>query len=120
MKLRFLIDENVTPCLKFVLNEWGYSAEAVSLRGDLRSLPDEDILSTAVKENRVVVTFNTDHFEELQADYAEQGWHHSGIVVCREQEGYVNFTKVLAWMRNLLKTESPSSLADQLRHLHTY
>jgi len=118
--VRFLVDEDVSPCLKFVLQEWGHSADAVGLREDLASEADDVILAAAECEQRVLVTFNADHFEALHQECRAAGRSHPGIVVCARQEGYRSFDRLLRWMRNMLAAVSPEDFANDLHYLHTF
>ena len=118
--MRFLVDESVSPCLKFVLGAWGHDADAVGLRADLQGESDTTILATAAAERRVVVTFDTEDYERLHSELLAAGRHHAGILVCRQQEGYRNFGRLLRWMRNLLGTMAEGDFQGKVYHLHTF
>lgn len=118
--MRFLVDENVSPCLKFILDVWGHDAQAVNLRHDLRGEPDEVVMSVAATEGRIVVSFNVDHYRRLHEDYQNAGHSHPGIIVCTQQEGYERFGNVVTWMGNLLATVPESALRNDVHYLHTY
>jgi hypothetical protein len=120
VKPKFLIDEDVYTCLKFILAERGYDADAVELRRDLDSKSDEQIMEAAVREERVVITFNVGDYEGLHDAYVEEGRSHPGVIVCRQQEGYRNFGRLLRWMGALLKTVREVGYANQLLRLHTF
>jgi len=117
--MRFLVDEDVFVCLKFILDEWGHDADAVQLVG-LQGSSDQDVLSHAVNEQRVIVTFNTNDFEQLHEECQEQGRDHPGIVVCQQQDGYENFGRMLRWMRAMLETVGPARFANTILYLHTF
>ncbi len=57
-KLRFLLDENVPVELGAALADRGHDVASVS--ADLRSADDPTILAFAVREVRVLLTFDTD------------------------------------------------------------
>jgi hypothetical protein len=118
--VRFLLDEDVFPCLKFILEEWGHEADSVTLRPGLLSQPDPVLLSRASQENRVFVTFNIKHFEELHQEYQDTGQEHAGIIVCRKLDGYENFHRLLRWMRNILKTVLLAQFPNSIYYLHIY
>ncbi len=118
--MRFLLDEDVFPCLKFILEEWKHEAVSAALRPDLAGEPDEHILATAVSEGRVVITFNIEHFEELHQDYRHTAQKHPGIIVCRHVEGYENFHRLLRWMRNILQTVPLVQFPNTIYHLHNF
>ncbi len=118
--MRFLVDEDVFHCLRFVLDEWGHDADHVSLRSDLLSKDDDTILRQAAAEGRVVITFNTPDDERLHKAYQVEGRSHAGVLCCRQYETYAQFSRLLDHMRNLLKTETEASLGNAVRYLHTY
>ena len=117
--MKFLVDEDVFPCLKFILDEWGHDAEAVELAG-LEAWPDPDVLDEAARQGRVLVTFNVVDFERLDRQYRARGQAHAGIIVCRKLEGYRNFHQIIAWMRNLLATARPEDFPGRVHYVHTY
>lgn len=118
--MRFLIDEDVHECLKFILAEWKHEADHVKLRPELGAEPDAVILATATSENRVIITYNTADYEGLHDHYRRQGQNHAGIICCRKLDGYRNFDRILAWMANLLKTEDEVTLRNRVCYLHSY
>ena len=113
------MDENVTPCLMFVLQERGHDASCAGFRADLEGESDEIVLAQAAHENRVVITHNYGHYEPLHAHYREVGRPHAGIIVCTEQDGYRSFARFLRWMSNLLATVRPDEFRNNLYYLHT-
>ena len=117
--MRFLTDENVSPCLAFILTEWGHDGQSAKLRGDLRNQPDAEVMRKAVAEQRVVITFNTQDYEGLHEKLIADGSHHPGIVVCT-QMGYEGFERLLSWMRKMLSILGPDEFADRVHYLHTY
>jgi hypothetical protein len=118
--MRFLVDENVSPCLKYILEAWGHDADAVGLRGDLASEDDREIMRAAIREERILVTFNISHYENLHEECIATGCDHPGMVVCIQQEGYANFGRIVRWMENLLKTVPVGALPNNIYYLHTY
>ena len=118
--MRFLVDEDVFTCLKFILEEWGHEADAVTLRPKLLSAPDEVLLTRATQEDRIFITFNIEHFEQLHQEYQEAGRYHGGIVVCRDPSGYHNFHRLLGWLRTMLGVVPPAQFPNTLHYLHTF
>ena len=78
--MRFLLDENVFPCLKFVLEERGHDVRAVSLDAGLRQLSDEQLFNRAIREGRAVITFNRTHYEHLADEARADGRGHPGVI----------------------------------------
>ena len=117
--MRFLVDENVSPCLAFILAEWGYDSDSILLRG-MESAPDAVVLDAAIAEDRIVITFNGPDYEVLHAALLDSDGHHPGIVICR-QVNYQGFSKLLAQMRLMLDTfGSPADYADKVRYSATF
>ena len=118
--MRFLVDEDVFECVKFLLDEWGHDAHHVKLRPDLISEEDPAILARAVDEDRIVITFNAEDYEILHRQYQNRDSSHAGIVCCRQVKGYQNFMLVIGWLKRMLRTETPDTLRNRLVYLHTY
>jgi hypothetical protein len=86
MKIRFLIDENLTPRLKAAL--WRYSPEIDVLRvGDegapVRGTLDPEILLYLETSRRLLVTDNRSSIPGHVADHAAAGRRHWGIAWTR-------------------------------------
>jgi len=117
--MRFLVDEDVQTCLVFYLEDWGHSAAHVKYRADLVEEDDPVVLAAAVREGRVIVTYNVTDYEDLHRQYQAAAQHHLGIIVSRQQRA-ASFRNTLRWMGNLLRALSASDLADQVHYLHTF
>jgi predicted nuclease of predicted toxin-antitoxin system len=52
---------------------------------DNQSIPDEEVLAFAVTEERIVVTFNYNHFKRLHRFYPD----HFGIIICTEDRDFI-------------------------------
>ena len=117
--MKFLVDEDVSPCLAFMLTEWDHASDSVVLRG-MASAPDEAVLDAAIAESRIVITFNGPDYEVLHAALLDRDAHHPGIVVC-PQVSYSGFGKMLAQIRLMLDTfSSPSDYADKVRYTASF
>ena len=101
-RARFLFDENIGRSVAEHFISLEYDVLSVVLRSDLRGSPDEALLRTAVEENRVLVTYDT--------DFAELVFHshvpHRGVVLLRLHHMTPRHTiavleKVLAEMANV-------------------
>ena len=55
---RFILDENMSPDIAVLLNDQGHDAIAISQIAP--RTPDPDVLAWAVRENRILATFDTD------------------------------------------------------------
>lgn len=118
--MRFLIDEDMFTCLKFLLDAWGHDADAVCLNRNLVASPDHLILHWAADEQRVVITFNTGDYETLHEQHRMQSRNHAGIIVCRKLDGYRNFHLIVRWMENLLDSVQPHEFSNSIHYLHSF
>jgi hypothetical protein len=119
--VRFLIDENFNPCLKFILDEWGHDARAVALEPALRGLADEVLFGLAVAEKRAIVTFNRSHYVRLAEAARGTGQDHPGLVTCPDRKGYAGFADVVHWMRRMLAGAAVEvSLCNEVRRLESF
>ena len=77
MKLRFLVDVNVGLCVVKWLREQGYDAAAVQEIDPF--MRDRDIIALAVREDRIIITMDTDFGELIY----RAGYRHRGILLLR-------------------------------------
>ncbi len=84
MKPRLYLDEDVLPALARVLRSAGYDVmSAHETRAFGRS--DEDQLSAATAQGRVLLSFNYRDFIRLALEWHAAGRSHAGIVVSYHQ-----------------------------------
>ena len=62
---QFILDENMPPAIAVLLNDQGHDAIAVSQIAP--RTPDHDVLAWAVRENRILATFDTDFGDLIYA-----------------------------------------------------
>ncbi|WP_295621453.1 DUF5615 family PIN-like protein [Chamaesiphon sp. GL140_3_metabinner_50] len=76
---RLYMDEQFPKVVSQLLREMGHDVLTVQEagKGNL-GIPDEDVLSFAIGEDRAVVTLNRDNFVRLHRADAQ----HCGIIVC--------------------------------------
>lgn len=70
----------LSPRIAEQLRAKGQDAVAVAERPDLLQLPDEELLSLASQEARVLVTFDIADFSVLDAQWTSLGRRHHGLV----------------------------------------
>lgn len=88
--MRFIIDENAGPRLANWLTENGH--DVISVYDEMPGIADEDILSIAVKEDRIVVTSDKD-FGDL---VFRNKLPHKGVILMRlVNESSANKLKVV-------------------------
>ncbi len=76
---RLYMDEQFPKVVSQLLREMGHDVLTVQEAGKSNlGIPDEDVLSFAIAENRAVVTLNRDDFIRLHRANSE----HCGIIVC--------------------------------------
>jgi hypothetical protein len=79
--VKLLLDEQLSPQIARVLRERGLDAEAVSERDDLREASDREVMETAVREQRAVVTNNVKDFRPIGAERLSVGRGHAGLIL---------------------------------------
>lgn len=79
--VKFYANENLSADLVKALRHLGYDVLTSYEAGNAnQGIPDDQVLQTAIAENRSVITFNRDDFLALH----RSGVEHSGIVVCKD------------------------------------
>lgn len=79
--MRLLLDEMFSPELARALRVRGHEVVAVGERGDLSGAPDAEVLATAAREERAVLTEDVADFAALAGDYARRRQAHHGIIL---------------------------------------
>jgi len=118
--MRFLLDENVFPCLKFVLEERGHDVRAVSIDRAPAGLSDADLFELAVREGRAIITYNRTHYTRLAREARESGRRHPGVVTCPDLKGYKEFGKALTWVTRLLDRAVEEFLQNGVHALESF
>lgn len=78
-----------------------------------RGLGDEEQLSWAADEGRVLVSFNAAHFVALHAAWMGRGGHHAGLVVSSQRP----LGELIRRLTNLAQALEAESLRDRLEFL---
>jgi len=82
---RIYANENFYYAVAEMLQQLGHDVLTTKAAGnDNRRIPDEDVLTFAMAEKRIVVTFNYNHFKRLHRFFPD----HSGIIICTEDKDY--------------------------------
>jgi predicted nuclease of predicted toxin-antitoxin system len=76
-----LLDEQLSGLIARLLRERGLDAEAVVERADLPQAPDHEVIATAGREGRAVVTNNVKDFRPLAAERIASGRGHAGLIL---------------------------------------
>ncbi len=118
-RLRLLLDEMYPHAIAGQLRKQAHDADAVTLRAELRALPDSEIFATAQQEMRAVVTENIADFSDIADSYDRRGDTHYGLVLVdpsKYQRGHPRTVGRLVTELNRLLREHPENKADSLRH----
>ncbi|SRR6266567_7315513 len=104
--MRFLLDANVEFRLAAFLTSAGHDVKTIA-RDYLSTLPDQDVLSLAVQEKRILITNDRD-FGELVFRYHVS---HCGIILFRLKNSK-DISEKLQWLQTVLR--------DHKEHMHGY
>lgn len=80
-----LLDEMLSPAIAVELSCAGFDCRAVSSDAALRGVPDGEVLETAAREGRVLVTDNIRDYVPLSNAWASQGRMHAGLILISSQ-----------------------------------
>lgn len=79
--MKVLLDEHFSPAVARLLRERGLDAEAVVERSDLVEKSDSEVLDSANREGRAVVTNNIKDFRPIAAERLADGRGHAGVIL---------------------------------------
>lgn len=87
--MKVLLDEHFSPAIAHLLRERGLDAEAVVERTDLVvvertdlvEMSDHEVLDSASREGRAVVTNNIRDFRPIAAERLADGRGHAGVIL---------------------------------------
>jgi hypothetical protein len=94
---KFYANENLSLMLVNELRKLSYDILTSYEAGNAnQKIPDEQVLTESIKNNRCVLTFNRDDFVKLH----HSGIQHSGIIVCKDDRDYQGQASTLAQYLN--------------------
>jgi len=119
-KVRLLIDEDVSrgPLLAAALRQRGFDAVAVQELGKMQT-PDEELLTYAAAEGRVILTFNIKDFVRHAREWQQTGRSHAGIVVSIHLTGR-QFGELLRCTLNFLNSVTAEDMKNTVRFLQEF
>lgn len=79
--MRLCLDQHYAPQIGAVLRERSHDVISVEAEGELRGLPDEELLAFCVGERRALVSENTSDFMPLVHALAARHEEHYGLVL---------------------------------------
>lgn len=119
--MKLLLDEMFTPELARQLRKRGHDVVAVGERADLAGRADAEVLATATREGRAVLTEDVSDYAGLAQDYVREERHHAGIVLTsdarftRRKEGFGHLVRSLDSF--LAQHPEDNALTGQVRWL---
>lgn len=82
---RIYANENFYYAVVEILQHLGHDVLTSKMAGNAnKGIPDEEVLSFAIDEKRIVLTFNYQHFKRLHRFVSQ----HFGIIICTEDRDY--------------------------------
>jgi predicted nuclease of predicted toxin-antitoxin system len=80
--VRLLLDAHVSgPRVGALLRDRGHDVRALDQEPELEGLADDDVLTLATREERVLVTHNIRDFPEIARDWMEAQRSHAGVIL---------------------------------------
>lgn len=79
MRPKFLLDEHISRRVAKAASRLGVDARAVD-GSDLAGLDDRSLFRAAIREGRILVTYNNGDFAPLLVDFAREGGAVPGVV----------------------------------------
>jgi predicted nuclease of predicted toxin-antitoxin system len=80
--VRLLLDAHVSgPKVGSALASAGHDVRALDQESELEGLPDDDVLSLATEEQRILVTHNVRDFPEIVREWMEAQRTHAGVIL---------------------------------------
>ena len=82
---RIYSNENFYYAAVEILQQLGHDVLTTKAAGNAnKGIPDEDVLAYAIAEERIVLTFNYNHFKRLHRFFPD----HFGVIICTEDRDY--------------------------------
>lgn len=85
--MKALLDEQLSPLIARVLRERGLDVVAAAERPDLIEASDREIVDTATREQRAVVTNDIKDFRPIAAERLTDGRGHPGLILLPASRG---------------------------------
>ena len=107
--IELYLDEDVSTLVANLLRARGFSAVTTLEAGQLGNT-DEEQLSQAASNHRVLLTHNRADFEALVRDYYESGHTHFGIIIAVRRTPYEIVRRLLPILNSTTADEMESVL----------
>jgi hypothetical protein len=111
--VKALLDEQLSPLIAQLLRERDLDVVAAAERSDLIEASDREVLETAAREQRAVLTNDIKDFRPIAAERLTDGRGHAGLILlpasrCRSRDA----TGALAGAIEVLMHARPDGIAD--------
>ena len=116
--LKLFLDEDVTPKVAEALRREGFDVvHALEVGRAGEKFTDESQLEYAASQGRALFSYNRVEFEQLAAQWFQEGKEHWGIVLSPRQYSLKRLKELLEKLRRFLKETEAEELKNQLRYL---
>lgn len=116
--IRLYLDRHIKLQLAVDLRASGFDVRTTQEAG-MDTASDEEQLTLAGAEGRVILTFNIHDFAPLHEEWTAAGRSHTGIIVL-QQLGSRQYGVLLARMLRLLNTLTADEMRNNLVHLEQF
>lgn len=114
--IRVILDAHISgPVVGENLERKGHDVFSVDQHPGLEGLPDQDLLSLAVEENRVLVTANVRHFLPLLTARNAAGESHAGCILILKSISNEDFGVLISGIEQVLEGTSQEGWVDLVR-----
>lgn len=111
--MKTLLDEQLSPLIARLLRERGLDVVAVAERSDLVEASDREIMETATREQRAVVTNDIKDFRPIAAERLTDRRGHAGLILLpASRSRSLNATGDLADAIEALMRAHPGGIVD--------
>lgn len=107
--IRFHLDENVNPVIAIALRRYGVDV-TTTVEANLRTSGDEEQLTFARQENRVIVTHDDDFLR-----MANQTLNHPGIACCHKEARTIG--EIISGLRLIYEVLTPDEIQGRVEYL---
>ena len=112
---KLYLNEHISPDVARAIRARGYDCISTQEAG-LLGVPDDEQMSFAVRDDRVLVTFNIEDFQALHANYTEGNRSHPGILISTE----VQIPTLIQRLFNFLRSMTAEEMRNQIRWLNDF
>jgi predicted nuclease of predicted toxin-antitoxin system len=97
-----------------VLATDGFDVRAAVDDANLEELPDDELLAVAIAEQRIMVTADTGHFNQLLVRLAQDAIDHTGVILVPSSVPNNAYGVILESLREVLHSTEPSDWVNRV------